>query len=97
MLACVNPTGEVGRNIVRDEFNECKDNPHRRPALHVPNCGENATGRMPTSGGTRKSGVVLTEKYVQVDSKMIVEEDTDLIVHDPQTNCTTKYVFIEPE
>ena len=55
MLACVNPTGEVGRNIVRDEFNECKDNPHGRPALHVPNCGKNGTGEMPTSGGTRKS------------------------------------------
>ena len=28
---------------------------------------------------------------------MIVEEDTDLIVHDPQNNCTTKYeiVFVD--
>ena len=47
--------------------------------------------------GLRIAIKCFNEILFQVDSKMIVEEDTDLIVHDPQNNCTTKYeiVFVD--
>jgi len=60
-----------------------------------PNCGERY--RRNANLWRHKKKCVPSEKYVEVDSKMIVEEDTDLIVHDPQNNCTTKYeiVFVD--
>jgi len=38
-------------------------------------------------------------KMEEVDSKMIVEEDTDFVVHDPSDNSTTKYeiVFVDTQ
>ena len=44
-----------------------------------------------------RTTIGVNDLLIQVDSKMIVEEDTDLIVHDPQNNCTTKYeiVFVD--
>jgi len=60
-----------------------------------PNCGERY--RRNANLWRHKKKCVESDKYEEVDSKMIVEEDTDFIVHDPQNNCTTKYeiVFVD--
>jgi len=60
-----------------------------------PNCGERY--RRNANLWRHKKKCMDTDKFEEVDSKMIVEEDTDFIVHDPQNNCTTKYeiVFVD--
>jgi len=60
-----------------------------------PNCGERY--RRNANLWRHKKKCVTANKYEEVDSKMIVEEDTDFIVHDPQNNSTTKYeiVFVD--
>jgi len=59
-----------------------------------PNCGE--TYRRNANLWRHKKKCV-GMKFEEIDSKMIVEEDTDFIVHDPQNNSTTKYeiVFVD--
>jgi len=60
-----------------------------------PNCGERY--RRNANLWRHKKKCIAADKYEEIDSKMIVEEDTDFIVHDPQNNCTTKYeiVFVD--
>jgi len=60
-----------------------------------PHCGE--TYRRNANLWRHKKKCMGVEKFEEIDSKMIVEEDTDFIVQDPENNCTTKYeiVFVD--
>jgi len=60
-----------------------------------PHCGERY--RRNANLWRHKKKCAEAERIEEIDAKMIVEEDTDFIVHDPQNNCTTKYeiVFVD--
>jgi len=62
-----------------------------------PTCGERYRRNANLWRHKKKCSSSKGVKLEEVDSRLIVEEDTDFVVHDPQNNSTTKYelVYIE--